>query len=110
MREVRAAEVILHCRSRATGVDIYSASMSDSVIVVYRSEVDAVARYPAGVGDRLVQVGSGKQEEPSRRTNYFDRVGVDHLLGFWLLAGIRFDMLRGFNPISSIPLGIIIYL
>ena len=108
MTEVRTPEVILHRRPRATRVDVCGAKMGDSVAVVDRPEVDAVAGDPARVRDRLMQVGSGKQDEPGRWTNYFDRVGVDLLLGLRLLPGIGLDVLDGFYTTSSIPLGVII--
>jgi hypothetical protein len=108
MGEVRAAEVIPHCRPRATGIDVRGAKMIDSIAVVNSQEVDAVPRDPARVRRRLMQVGSGKQDKPGRRANYLDLVWIHLFPRFWLLAGIRVDMLGRFNPASFIPFSVII--
>src|SRR5690348_9344870 len=110
MAKVGAPEVILHRRPGASRVDVRGTKMRDGIVVMNRPEVYAVTGDAAGVRHRLVQLGPGKQDEASRRTNYFDRIGTDLFLRLWLFPGVGLDMLGRFHSTFSIPLRVIINL
>ena len=105
---VRAAEIVVHRRSRAARIHICGAKMRDGILVVHGPKVDAVAGDSARIRHRLVQMSAGEQDEPAGGTNDFDRVDLDVLLRLRLLPGIRLDVFGRFGPRCSVPLAVII--
>ena len=73
--------------------------MCDDIVQVHRPEVDTVARESGCVGNRLVKLRAGEQDNASWRRQLADGRLLDPLLRLGLLAGIALDVLGRRSPV-----------
>src|SRR5260370_32088199 len=72
MRQVRAAQIVVHARASALRINIGSAASRNNIVNVHSTKIDAESGAARGVGHARMHLRTGKKQQASRRGNNAD--------------------------------------